>query len=149
MTFKEIFEKWENSAEGKKAAEKSRFSHILKEKEEGLKQTEKKINKSYKTGRSSLGKLKAMKPQASIDLHGNTIEETRLLLDDFLNQSVKKRVHKVAIIFGRGLHSPDGIPILKDIVKEILEQSPLVRFYNHPLPVDGGTGVYWVILQRA
>ena len=149
MDFKDIFEQWESSCEGKKAAENGRFSRILKEKEAGLHREEgHKPRGGYRTGRASVGRLKTMRPQAKIDLHGFTGEEARLMVADFLQASVNRCLQKVQIVHGRGLHSPDGKAIVKDAVLEVLQNSPYVRLYGNSPPAEGGSGAVWVILQR-
>ncbi|NLA93283.1 MAG: Smr/MutS family protein [Spirochaetales bacterium] len=146
MDFKEIFEKWEKT----KAAKKSRFSHIIAEKEAGLyRGNEVEQKKSgYLTGRSSLGKLRSMRSQDKLDLHGYTSEEARRAIKQFLEDSVAQRLQKVMIVHGRGLHSIDGKGVIRDVVRDVLDNSPLVRDYGNPRPVEGGSGAVWVILQR-
>ena len=145
MDFKEIFEQWEKT----KAAKKSRFSHVIAEKEAGLhRENETPQYSGYLTGRSSLGKLKGMRSQAKLDLHGYTSEEARQIITQFLEDSVAQSLQKVTIVHGRGLHSVDGKGVIKDVVKDVLDNSPLVREYGNPQPVEGGSGAVWVILQR-
>lgn len=149
MDFKDILEQWESTPEGRKAATDGRFSRMLQEKEENLLRLEKiKTHSGYKTGRASLGVLKSMRPQAELDLHGVTGNEARLLVEQFLRNSVEKRLQKVRIVHGRGLHSREGQAILPDLVAEIVGKSPLVRAYGNPPPAEGGSGAIWVILQR-
>ncbi len=149
MDFKDILEQWEASPEGKKAAGNGRFSHILREKEAGLHHGKThKTRKGYLTGKASLGRLKAMRPQAEIDLHGLTGEEARIMVLEFLQESINQRLQKVGIVHGRGLHSIDGKSVLRDVVREVLQKSPYVRSYENPPPVEGGSGAVWVILQR-
>ncbi|MCK9482535.1 MAG: Smr/MutS family protein [Bacteroidia bacterium] len=147
MDFKEILERWEASSEGKKAVGDNRFSLIIKEKEEGLSETRTKKS-GYKSGKASLGNLKAKKPQEVLDLHGYTSDEAALILEDFLQQSVKKRLEKVSVIHGRGLHSLDGKPIVKEVVQKVLSSNPLVRLFGYHPPSEGGDGATWVILQK-
>ncbi|MHC1691962.1 MAG: Smr/MutS family protein [Sphaerochaetaceae bacterium] len=149
MDFKDILEQWEQSPEGQKAADKSRFSHIMREKEEGSRQAVPPgTNGVYHTGHSSLGHLKAMHPQDCLDLHGVTAEEAIRMVDEFISQSLAKQLVKIQIVHGRGLHSPDGRPVLKQVVMETLRRSPYVRSTATPPPAEGGTGSVWVILQR-
>lgn len=148
MDFEDILKQWEETEEGRKAAENSRFSHILKEKEDGLRQSESQSPGGYKSGKASLGHLKSMRPQAELDLHGVTGAEARRMVEEFLDQSVRGRLMKVRIVHGRGLHSPQGKAVLKGVVTEVLRASPLVRAYGNPPPAEGGTGAVWVVLQR-
>jgi DNA-nicking Smr family endonuclease len=149
MDFKDILEQWEATPEGKKAAEDSRFSRMMKEKEASLRQGELTPGRfGYGTGKASLGTLKSKKPQAELDLHGITGDEARKLVSEFLQDSVSKRLQKVRIVHGRGLHSREGRSVLRDVVEELLKNSPLVRAYGNPPPAEGGTGAVWIILQR-
>ena len=149
MDFKDILEQWESTPEGRKAATEGRFSRMLREKEENLIDTEKlKVHNGYKTGKASLGVLKSMRPQAELDLHGVTGNEARLMVEQFLSDSVAKRLQKVRIVHGRGLHSREGQAVLPELVAEMVKKSPLVRAYGNPPPAEGGSGAIWVILQR-
>lgn len=148
MDFEKILEQWESSPEGKKAAGNSRFSHILREKEEGAQDPGRYKGNGYRTGKASLGRLKGMRPQAELDLHGLTGAEAKTLVEQFLRRSVDGRLEKVRIVHGRGLHSAEGKAVLKDVVGQVLQSSPLVRAFGYPPPAEGGTGAVWVILQR-
>ncbi|HLW21683.1 MAG TPA: Smr/MutS family protein, partial [Sphaerochaetaceae bacterium] len=83
-----------------------------------------------------------------LDLHGVFGDEARRLVHQFLSDSVDKRLQKVRIVHGRGLHSREGRAVLRTVVEEELRTSPLVRTYGTPPPAEGGTGAVWVILQR-
>ena len=149
MDFKDILDQWESTPEGRKAASDGRFSRMMREKEDALKQGDRsKEFSGYKTGKASLGTLKSMRPQAELDLHGVTGEEAKVLVHRFLADSVDKRLQKVRIVHGRGLHSREGQSVLRNLVEELVRNSPLVRAYGNPPPVEGGTGAMWVILQR-
>lgn len=148
MDFKEILERWEASSGEGKAAGNSRLSRMIKEKDAGLHESETRTSNGYRTGRASLGRLKAMRPEAELDLHGVTGSEARSLVEAFLRAAVDKRMMKVRIVHGRGLHSSDGKAVLKEVVREVLERSPLVRAHGNPPPAEGGSGAVWVILQR-
>jgi DNA-nicking Smr family endonuclease len=141
MDFEEILAQWESTPEGKQAAKDSRLSRMKQDKRQ-------KQSTGYRTGKASLGVLKAMRPQAELDLHGVTGNEARVMVSDFLHESVKRRLQKVRIVHGRGLHSPDGKAVLRDVVQDVLQHSPLVRSYGNPPPAEGGIGAVWVILQR-
>lgn len=145
MDFKDILEQWESSPEGRKAADESRFSRMMREKEQS---DHKKAHRGYKTGKASLGALKSMKSQAELDLHGVTGNEARLMVQHFLAESVEKRLQKVRIVHGRGLHSKEGQSVLRDVVAQVVSESPNVRAFGTPPPAEGGTGAMWVILQR-
>ena len=150
MDFKDILEQWESTPEGSEAARKSRLSRMIQEREEGVRSSSNLRAKSggYRTGRASLGALKNRRAQSELDLHGVSGNEARQLVREFLSESVSRRLEKVRIVHGRGLHSPEGRAVLRTVVEEELKASPLVRAYGTPPPAEGGTGAVWVILQR-
>ncbi len=148
MDFKDILDMWESSLEGKKAAGDSRFSSFIEEKEASYESLYQKNGKRYRTGRSSLGALKKKKDEAVLDLHGHTVEESTLLIEQFLEQCVEQRMLKVRIVHGRGLHSKDGVGVLKELVLGELKKSKYVRAYGAAPPNQGGSGATYVILQR-
>lgn len=90
--------------------------------------------------------LKKLPPEAEIDLHGKTTDESDQLLSEFLKGSSRKGLRKVLIIHGKGNHSKTG-PILGTWVKHFLETSYLCGETGHPDKRDGGSGATWVILK--
>ncbi|MCK5673758.1 MAG: Smr/MutS family protein [Spirochaetales bacterium] len=90
--------------------------------------------------------LRKLPPEAEIDLHGKTIEESEQLLSGFLKGSSRKGLRKVLIIHGKGKHSKSG-PVLGMWVKHYLETSSISGETGHPDKRDGGIGATWVILK--
>lgn len=135
MDFKDILAQWEEMPEGRK---ESRLSRMIREKD----------TEPVLPGRQRKTNLESMKPQDQLDLHGITAEEAKLLVERFLEDSVHNQLRKVAIIHGRGLHSPDGKAVLRHVVIETLKVSPYVLEYKNPPLPEGGTGVTWVLLRR-
>lgn len=90
--------------------------------------------------------LRKQAPEAEIDLHGRTIDESEHLLSEFLKGSSRRGIRKVLVIHGKGKHSKDG-PVLGRWVKHYLEISPLCGESGHPDNRDGGSGATWVILK--
>lgn len=90
--------------------------------------------------------------QGHIDLHGMTREEAKAAVDGFLRASRQAGKRCVLVVHGRGLHSRDQLPILKDALRTWLATA---RFARHVLafatarPVDGGGGAIYVLLRRA
>jgi DNA-nicking Smr family endonuclease len=89
--------------------------------------------------------------QAHVDLHGLTREEARAQLETFLARSRQGSKRCVLVVHGRGLHSKDQVPVLKDALKRWMRTA---RFANHILafatarPHDGGLGAVYVLLRR-
>ena len=90
--------------------------------------------------------LRKLHPEAEIDLHGKTIDESETLLSMFIKESSGRGLRKVLIIHGKGNHSQSG-PVLGLWVKHFLESSSLCGETGHPDKRDGGTGATWVILK--
>ncbi len=89
--------------------------------------------------------------QGHIDLHGMTKDEAKTAVDEFLRKSRAAGKRCVLLVHGRGIHSKDQVPILKDALKSWLATA---RFGRHVLafatarPVDGGAGALYVLLRR-
>jgi len=89
--------------------------------------------------------------QGHVDLHGLTREEARAELESFLARSRHGGKRCVLVVHGRGLHSKDQMPVLKDALKRWMKTA---RFSDHVLafatarPHDGGLGAVYVLLRR-
>ena len=89
--------------------------------------------------------------QAHLDLHGRTREEARDAVARFLLESRRVGRRCVLIVHGRGNHSKDQIPVLKQAVRSWLERgqiSRLVLAFTTARPHDGGAGAMYVLLRR-
>jgi DNA-nicking Smr family endonuclease len=90
--------------------------------------------------------------QGHVDLHGMTRDEAKRAVELFLRASRNAGKRCVLVVHGRGLHSKDQLPVLKDSLKTWLSTA---RFARHVLafatarPVDGGGGAVYVLLRRA
>jgi DNA-nicking Smr family endonuclease len=90
--------------------------------------------------------------QGHVDLHGLTREEAKGAVEAFLRASRNGGKRCVLVVHGRGLHSKDQLPVLKDALRTWLSTA---RFARHVLafatarPADGGAGALYVLLRRA
>lgn len=90
--------------------------------------------------------------QGHVDLHGMTREEAKRAVDAFLRASRNAGKRCVLVVHGRGLHSKDQLPVLKEALRTWLGTA---RFGRHVLafatarPADGGAGAIYVLLRRA
>jgi DNA-nicking Smr family endonuclease len=89
--------------------------------------------------------------QAHVDLHGLTREDARERVARFLTESRRAGRRCVLVVHGRGLHSKDQIPVLKQAVRTWLERGQTARAvlaFTTARPVDGGAGAVYVLLRR-
>ena len=90
--------------------------------------------------------------QGHLDLHGRTREEAKPALEAFLKESRRAGKRCVLVVHGRGLHSKDQLPVLKESLKAWFGHG---KFARHVLafatarPADGGAGAVYVLLRRA
>lgn len=91
-------------------------------------------------------RLRAMKCEAVIDLHGLTRDEAWLRLESFFSDSVRRGLKKVLIIHGKGVHSSDD-PVLSRMVRLFLEQNSHAGESGASERSAGGSGSTWVLLK--
>ncbi len=90
--------------------------------------------------------------QGHVDLHGLTRDEAKVAAGRFLREARSAGKRCVLVVHGRGIHSKDQLPVLKDALKSWLATA---RFGRHVLafatarPIDGGAGAIYVLLRRA
>jgi DNA-nicking Smr family endonuclease len=89
-----------------------------------------------------------LRPEARLDLHGQTLTEAGARLTDFLNMSQTSGCRCVCIVHGKGHRSADGRPVLKAQINQWLRDTPAVLAFSSTLPRDGGTGAVYVLLRR-
>lgn len=134
MDFGDILEKWERQ-QGQKQVKPVDKDLLLDRQHKGA-----------STGITP-ARLKKMKPQRYLDLHGCTVAEAEVQLNMFLQQAYRDRLIKVQIIHGKGYHSKDGTPVLKEVVYKLLERTPFTGEQGIPPRSDGGSGAVWVALK--
>jgi DNA-nicking Smr family endonuclease len=90
--------------------------------------------------------------QGHLDLHGQTRQEAKGAVEAFLRDARRAGKRCVVVVHGRGHHSKDQLPVLKEALRTWLGQA---RFARHLLafatarPADGGAGAVYVLLRRA
>ncbi|MGH0054167.1 MAG: Smr/MutS family protein [Sphaerochaetaceae bacterium] len=96
----------------------------------------------------TISSLRAMEPQATLDLHGMKIVEAEQATADFLRSTKEQRLLKVSIITGKGLHNGKGYSVLKEAVLSQIRLSGVVREAYTPKAYYGGSGAIWIILKQ-
>jgi DNA-nicking Smr family endonuclease len=89
-------------------------------------------------------------PEASLDLHGCLRAEGVAKLRHFLQDAQHQTWQTLLVITGRGLHSEDGTPILRDEVENFLsgEGKKLIAEWGRAPRVYGGDGALIVFLKK-
>ena len=89
--------------------------------------------------------------QAHLDLHGLLKDEAKLELEAFLTRARQSGRRCVLVVHGRGLHSKDQVPVLKEALRRWMGTE---RFAKHVLAFstarqhDGGAGAVYVLLRK-
>lgn len=85
--------------------------------------------------------------EASLDLHGSTLDEARGRLEQFLQSCLTHRIKCVRIVHGKGFGSKDGASVLKQTVRQWLSQMRDVKAYTECAEQDGGAGAIQALLK--
>ena len=111
-------------------------------------------NKDFKTSNQKSFKIK------SIDLHGYTLDEANKTIEEFIYQSFKKKVNKIIVVTGKGLHSQNeknpyvskDLSILKYSVPEFIENNKSLMNIIYEIKDasidDGGGGAFYIFLKK-
>jgi len=89
--------------------------------------------------------------QHYIDLHGLTRQEAETEVANFILESFKSGLRCVLIVHGRGLNSPESLPVLKEGLPQWLNRGrirKMVLAFATARPYDGGTGATYVFLRN-
>jgi len=85
--------------------------------------------------------------EASLDLHGSTLEQARARFDRFLQSCLAHQIRCVRIVHGKGYGSRDGEPVLKQTVRRWLRQLDAVQAYSECAEHEGGAGAVHILLR--
>jgi DNA-nicking Smr family endonuclease len=92
---------------------------------------------------------KGFSPEARLDLHGERAARVGDLVASFVRSHHRRGARHVLIIVGKGLHSEDGVGVLRHAVSDALTDglaAPLVRAFASAHVNQGGTGAIAVLL---
>ncbi len=92
-------------------------------------------------------RLRRMRPQAVLDLHGKTAADAEALVADFLSSSSRSGLEKVLIVHGKGLHSAAD-PVMAGVVRKALEGNKLAGSFGPADRNQGGKGATWVRIRK-
>jgi DNA-nicking Smr family endonuclease len=100
-------------------------------------------------GSDILGKLRRghWSVQGELDLHGQTSDEARDTLADFLVDARQRGFRCVRVVHGKGLTSPNKEPVLKGKVRRWLSHWDEVLAYCEAPQHAGGGGAVLILLR--
>ncbi len=84
-----------------------------------------------------------------LDLHGFYLEEALEKVRSHVIAAARSGMEQVRIVYGRGRHSPDGQPVLREEVQKLLQKElrPYVQRFKSAPRKQGGEGVAIVYLS--
>jgi DNA-nicking Smr family endonuclease len=105
--------------------------------------------------RSSAGRMRQLKRgtlriSEEIDLHGDHKDEALKRLEHFIVNAFSRGQHAVLVITGKGINSPEGLPVLQGAVATWLSEKGkgmVVEFAPAPREL-GGAGAFVVFLKK-
>jgi len=86
--------------------------------------------------------------QEELDLHGLPARTAEALLREFLRDCRVHGVGCVRIVHGKGLNSPERMPVLKNLVDRVLRHRADVLAFHSPPAAQGGSGAVLVLLEK-
>jgi DNA-nicking Smr family endonuclease len=92
-------------------------------------------------------RLRNKRPDAELDIHGQTRDDAWQALETFFNNAREKEFEKVLIIHGKGNHSANE-PVLKRVVMDFIEHCPFAGESGRGKTSKGGEGATWVLLKE-
>ena len=96
----------------------------------------------------------------SIDLHGYSLDEANLKIENFIIKSFNEGVSKLIVVTGKGLHSQNkkdpyvskNLGILKysvpEYIKNNLELMNMIIRIEEAKQEDGGSGAFYILLKK-
>jgi len=97
-------------------------------------------------------RLGSQPPEAQLDLHGMRAKTAKSAVVQFLSNAVSSGLRLVLIIHGRGLHSGDVGPVLREVVVDCLTSSTIssrIRGFCPAAKSHGGEGAMYIALTKS
>ncbi len=134
------------------AVRRSAASFDAVELDKGITWVEPTAQLSYRSEHTRPDILKQLKNghiqwEASIDLHGFTIDQALQELSELIDMCCAKQIDCIRVIHGKGFSGSEQRPVLKSYCNHWLAQMPQVLAFCSAPPKDGGSGALYVLLQ--
>jgi DNA-nicking Smr family endonuclease len=87
--------------------------------------------------------------QPTLDLHGLSVKASRRLTEEFVTASFRAGISPVRIIYGKGINSPEGKGVLREVIPRWCEKegSTWVASYRREVDAKGGDGSILLFLR--
>lgn len=85
--------------------------------------------------------------QDELDLHGLVASEAKEEVHRFINDCASDKLRAVRIVHGKGQHSPNKKPVLKNLILGWLIKNKHVVAVSSATHRDGGTGAVYILLD--
>jgi len=86
--------------------------------------------------------------QEELDLHGLFLDEAKEHVHSFVNECARHHISAVRIVHGKGLHSPEKKPVIKNFILGWLKKNQFVIAVCSTPANDGGTGAIYALLDK-
>ncbi len=96
----------------------------------------------------------------TIDLHGFSLDNANKIIEEFITECFKKKINKIIVITGKGLHSNSykspyvskDLSILKYSVPEYIQSrqnlAKIIKKITDAKFKDGGKGAFYIFLKK-
>ena len=96
----------------------------------------------------------------SIDLHGYTLDQANIAVENFITQAFADKIGKLIVVTGKGLHSKNDkdpyvskdLSILKYSVPEFISNNQILMSMINDIKdakiEDGGSGAFYIFLKK-
>lgn len=85
--------------------------------------------------------------QDELDLHGYFAQEAKPAVHAFINEAAASNISAIRIVHGKGLHSKDKKPVLKNLILGWLKKNQHVLAVCSTPANDGSTGAVYVLID--
>ena len=96
----------------------------------------------------------------SLDLHGFSLDDANLAIENFIKKSYEEKIFKLIIVTGKGIHSSNEknpyvskeLGILKHSIPEFVKNNPelmkIILDIKEASIEDGGGGAFYIYLKK-
>ncbi|MBR5646419.1 MAG: Smr/MutS family protein [Treponema sp.] len=150
MDMNEILEKWDK-INSKKSSDEKKSNHIMNDwldKYGTIDKDQIAEHSQHIQKFNEKNYIQNLKCEETLDLHGYHQKEAEQLLENFINECVRRKLKKVLIIHGKGIHTKGTDPVLKETVRKFIECNKHCGASGHPKSnAEGGSGATWIVLK--